>query len=511
MSDRGDSMKKIITCSIVCVVMNYSSISGMLINKKKINIPKSRSDGNFCLNRMSNNDGIIEATMPQKIKGVLGDFRLDKKYGVKNYLAQYIAYNSTISSIHTEYNEFNAIEKAFQQFLNHNSFTAIQVAFNKNVIDKNYAIQALYFTYKLVMELQDWVIHQYSDDVERWVDYATFSANRNRLLTNIESEKKEIEALVDFLQQKPVDKDDKIGRIKRIFEKEKSSECGQSQKNFFGSYRIAHVHEGVLGIFDPQKQYTVQEYLKKYFDQQDDTVEWRALKKAYEHFLFYNSPYWIKDVVKVPQGQEVIESFSRKRVTEALSFTRDVACAMQRYLELSDTLCPGLHGNLYQLTDKDVQLFALLGSEVATVAQTWDGLLGNFVFSTKQSSGVRCTIQDYLCKYIARNLQIPEDAVATEATFLDIKKAFDSFVMHNHPDAILRDFENGHISRQYAKDALQFTHWVVHAFEAYLADFKDESYEQEIFGLFWIIHRMKDKASGMRFIEKGEWRSSFKE
>jgi hypothetical protein len=108
-------------------------------------------------------------------------------------------------------------------------------------------------------------------------------------------------------------------------------------------------------------------------------------------------------------------------------------------------------------------------------------------------------------------LQIPEDAVTTEATLLDIKKAFESFVNHNHPDAILRDFENELISKQHAKDALVFTFWVVNAFEKYLEDCKDDVYEMELFELFWQMNRMKDKAAGMRFVEKGEWTSTTKE
>jgi hypothetical protein len=508
------------------------SMYGMLVNKKHVNHLKASGNRHFWSIKKINNYGLATATMPQKSKGVLGEFRLDKTYGVRDYLGQYIAHNKKISLEDAHWEDFNAIKKAYQQFLKHNSSTAIQGTLSNNIINKDYAVQALYFTYKVVKELEAHIgytqdfAHQYSNDPEQyiWVDNDAFKSNRRQLLKDIECEQKSIIDLVDFLQQEPANKDFKIESFGSVFKKEESSRgwsftLPERIEKRPIPHRIAHVHDGVLGEFDLNREYTIQEYLKKYLDDQDDKVEWRALKKAYDDFLFYNMPSRIRDVFETSEkiknkkikmvwsSRPIVENATEKEVEEALLFTRDVAWAMQCYLYLDkiDDDCTDYEN------DKDVQLFALLGAAPATTAQTWEGVLGNFVLSKKQNAKTQCTIQDYLCKYIARNLHIPEEAVESEATFLDIKKAFDVFVVHNHPDAILRDFENELITKQYAKNALQFTSWVICAFEEYLANFKDDSYEMELFELFWLINRIKATSHSMRFVEKGEWCSKTRE
>jgi hypothetical protein len=377
--------------SVLSLLLCSHVIYGMLINKKYIRPVKAACYRTFWSKKM-NNYGLIPAAIPQTSKSILGNFRLDKEYGVRNYLAQYIAFDKQVTPQSALWADFDAIKRAYQQFLTHNSSDAIQVALNNNVIDKDYAVQALYFTHKVAIELQDFVeyhqdfVHEYANHPEQCI---------HKLLKDIKCEKKAIVSLVDFLQQKPMHKDYKRESISSVFRKENVPTIARH----FISHGIAH----------------------------------------------------------------------------------------------------------------DVQLFAQLGSAPATVAQTWDGLLGNFAFSKKQNGKMECVIQEYLCKYIARNLEIPEDAVMNEAIFLDIKKAFDMFVNHNHPDAILRDFENEKINKQHAKDALQFTGWVIRALEEYLANFKDDSYEMELFELFWNINRIKDRSVDMRFIQKGEWSSVNKE
>ncbi len=545
--------------SLLCVVMYSYSMYGMLVNKKYVNHLQASGNRHFWSIKKINNYGLATATMPQTSKGVLGEFRLDKTYGVRSYLGQYIAHNKKISLEDAHWEDFNAIKKAFQQFLSHNSSIAIQDTLNNNVINKDYAVHALYFTYKVVKELQEHIeynqdfAHQYAHDPEQyiWVDNDAFKSNRRQLLKDIECEQKSIIDLVDFLQQRPVNKNDTTRLSGGVFDKRESSSWWSfTLPERIGKrpmpHRIAHVHDGVLGAFNFNQEYTIQEYLKKYLDNQDDKVEWRALKKAYDDFLFYNMPSRIRDAFETSEkiknkkikmvwsSRPIVENATEKEVEEALLFTRDVTWAMQCYLHLdttidddctnyndsdgvcygSDCFCMGRlsHSNQSkQLKDGDVQLFALLGVEPAKNAQTWEGVLGNFVLSKKQNAKTQCTIQDYLCKYIARNLQIPEDAVPTEATFLDIKKAFEMFVNHNHPDAILRDFGNELITKQYAKNALQFTSWVVNALEEYLANFKDDSYEIELFELFWTINRIKATSHNMRFVEKGEWCSATKE
>lgn len=148
---------------------------------------------------------------------------------------------------------------------------------------------------------------------------------------------------------------------------------------------------------------------------------------------------------------------------------------------------------------------------IATTAQTWNGSLGKFVGNVKQPSRVHCTIQDYLCKYIAKDLKILEEEVASEARFDDIKRAYGLFMQHNHPDAILKDFEQRLITKQHAKDALEFTYWVTDALERYLKDVNNDVYKKDLVELFWQINRMKEKSAGMRFVEKDEWSSKTRE
>jgi hypothetical protein len=149
---------------------------------------------------------------------------------------------------------------------------------------------------------------------------------------------------------------------------------------------------------------------------------------------------------------------------------------------------------------------------IATTAQTWNGTaLGNFVFNAKQPYRAHCTIQDYLCKYIAKDLHIAEEEVPTKAQFHDIKKSYELFMKHNHPEAILKDFEDKLITKQHAKDALEFTYWVTDALERYLKNVNDDMYKKDLFELSWQINRMKENSAGMRFVEKGEWRSTTRE
>lgn len=519
-------MKNLQKYSVLLVVVWSNAMYGMLVSKKCVNNLKTTM-----------NYGLVTATMPQRAKGSLGNFRLDKQYGARDYLGQYIAFNNHGSLGKAVWQGFNSIESAYKQFLSHNSSAAIHAALNNNIIDKDYAVQSLYFTHTVAAALQYHIEFQqdfaqkYANDSEQyiWVDNDAFNLNRRQLLHTIEREQKAVVDLVEFLQQKPVNKDYKVKSSTGIFKKEKSSHGWSftypftyhlsTTQNRIQPHRIAHAHDGVLGTFNPQREYSIQSYLQKYLEACDDKVEWRALKKAYNDFLFYNMPSRIR------QSFENSKNVTKEEVTEALLFTSDVASAMKRYLDLDwhavdctfydneykACNCWGEYGPEDELTDRDVQLFAQLGVEPATTAQTWDGLLGNFALTKQQNGKAQCTIQDYLCKYIARNLQIPEDAVVTEATFLDIKKAFESFVGHNHPDAILRDFENELISKQHAKNALEFTFWVANAFKEYLDDFNDDSYEMELFELFWQMNRMRDKAVGMRFVEKGEWNSTTKE
>ena len=544
-------MKTLKKYSALCVVMSLYSCSlfGMLINKKCLNNLSIARKSYFWSTKKMNNHGLVTATIPQKANGALGEFRLDKQYGVRDYLANYIAFNKKITQEDALWEDFDAIEKASKQFLNHNSSTAIQIALNNNVINQEYAVEALYFTHKVVTQLQHHIEYnqhfaeQYENDAEQyiWVDKNAFKPNRRELLYGIEREKKEIIDLVDFLQQKPANKMYTIKSSGGVFEKEEVSHGWTftlqlpAGKKRISPYRIAHTHDGVLGTFDPQKRYTIQEYLKRYRQECDDKVEWRALKTAYDDFLFFNMPSSIQHSFEnsknakniIYSSRPVVENVSQKEVKQALLFTRDVARAMRYYLRLDhcvsftcqdfddctddNCLCSGLYNQVAKLKDDDVTLFAQLGVEPAAIAQTWDGILGNFALSKKQNGKAQCTIQDYLCKYIARNLHIPEEAVATEATFIDIKKAFELFVGHNHPDAILRDFENELITKEHAKDALTFTFWVVNAFEKYLEDFQNDSHEMELFELFWQINRMREKSSGMRFVGQNEWSSVARE
>lgn len=535
-------MQQLKKYNVLFFVMSLYSCSmyGMLVTKK-MNVIKTITRG-ITLEINSKNYGLTAAKMPQKANGILGNFRLDKKYGVRDYLGQYIACNEQQSLEKARWEGFNAIQYAYQQFLNHNSSKAIQDALNNNVIDTDYAMHALYFTHKVITEFQEHIeynqefANHYSNDAEQWiwVDEKAFNVDRFDILKNIKSEKKTIVELVDFLRQQSAHKPTTRQQPDGVFKKEEFFRDWSCTLKLpvvnhpITPYRIAYVHDGALGKFDRDRRYTIQEYLKKYLDKQDDTVEWRAIKKAYDSFLFYNMPSRIQKSFDCSKNAKNI---TQEEIEAALAFTRDVACAMRCYLELDFYVpidCPFyFHGDcegegfcncfadLYDvsivLRDEDVQLFAQLGIEPVNVAQTWDGALGDFALIKKQNGKALCAIQDYLCKYIARNLQIPETAVSTEATFLDIKKAFESFVQHNHPDAILKDFHNGTFNKEYAKNALQFTGWVIDAFEKYLSDFKDDSYEMELFELFWHINIMKEKSTSMRFIEKGEWSSAVRE
>jgi hypothetical protein len=397
--------------NLLCLLLCSHVMHGMLVAKKYVRPLNVAYNRDFCLKKEVYNSGLQIATTPQTSKGVLGYFRLDKTYGVRDYLGQYIAFDKKISLGEARWENFDVIKKAYKQFLTHNSSDAIQAALNNNVIDKDYAVQALYFTYKVVRKFQEHIeyqqhfAHAYANDPEQyiWVDNDAFKSNRFDMLREIKHEKKTIVSLVDFLEQKPENKKFDLERFsENVFKKKRSDYNGWTLKTPIQYQKIAHVHVDV---------------------------------------------------------------------------------------------------------------------KPATVAQTWEGILGNFGFSKKQKSNNRGIIQDYLCKYIARNLQISEDAVEKEATFLDIKKAFKMFVKHNHPDAILRDFEYGLINKQHAKDALLFTGWVIHAFEEYLGEIShyDASEkcliinEMEIFELFWIVDTMKDKLENIReFLEK-EWSSANKE
>lgn len=534
-------MKKIQKYSVLFLVICSHATHGMLVNKKCAQVLKAAGNLHLFFKKETNGYGLVTALMPQTAKGALGQFRLDKLYGVRDYLGQYIAFNEKISLQEARWENFDAIQKAYKQFLSHNSSVAIQTALNNNTIDTDYAVKSLYFTHKVVTELQEHIeyqqdfAHRYSNDPEQyiWVDENAFNAERKCLLKDAQQERAAIVKLVDFLQQKPVNESFKVNAYS-MFKSEESSygwtfslDLSRSEKLITPS-RLAHVHDGVLGTFDPHQKYTIQEYLKKYLDKIDDKVEWRALKKAYNDFLFYNKPSHIRHVFETSEkiknkeikmlwsSYHVVENVTKKEVEQALLFTRDVAGAMRRYLGLDrdididcvfydngdccgDCACVAdLYNQSHKLEDEDVELFAQLGTEPATRVQTRDGFLGNFTLSEKQNG-----IQDYLGKYIARNLQIPEYAVTTEATFLDIKKAFDQFITHNHPDAILRDFENKSIDKQHAQDALSFTFCVIDALQEYLAKFKDDSYEMELFDLFWKIERMKEKRQGMAFAESG--------
>lgn len=508
-------MKKLRRYSLLCMIICFYSYSIYGMNKFY---------------------GLIGVTIPQTAKGVLGNFRLDNGYGIRDYLAQYIAFDKQITLGSARWEGFDAIENAYKQFLNHNSFAAIEGALNNNIIDKDYALNALYFSHTVARQFQEHIEYsqdfarQYSSDPEQyvWVDNNAFNSERYALLKKMKEEQKAIVKLVDFLKQRPINKEYSITSYGSIFKKEETLRRGWSafefdtySNNVIKPCRIGHVHDGPLGTFDPFKEYTIHEYLKKYCEKTEDTIEWRVLKKAYNDFLFYNEPSSIQRSFEISRDVQagkikliwsrspIVYNVTKKDIKEAMFFTKAVAQAMQQYLGLDYSVCSKLYRDPNQLKDKDVRLFALLGANPAAIAQTRNGILGNF--DNKQSYGTNCAVQDYLQKYIARNLQIPEHAVKSEATFLDIKKAFESFVSHNHPDAILRDFENELINKQYAKDALQFTFCVIHAFEKYLADFKDDSYEMELFDLFWQIERMKEKGYEMKFDAKGDGIHNIKE
>lgn len=340
--------------------------------------------------------GLVTATIPQTSKGILGNFRLDKKYGLRDYLAHYIAFDKQITIGSARGQDHDTTKKAYEQFLYHNSADAVLHTLNNNIIDKDYALNALYFTHTVAREFQEnieynqYFAHKYSGDAEQyiWVDNDAFSSERHVLLKKIKEEQKTIVKLVDFLQQRPLNKEYPAQSCGSIFKKEESSK------------------------------------------------DW----------LFSAFPNFIMPEKIVP----------------------------------------------------------------ATVAQTWNGILGNFVLHDKQPYRSNRTIQDYLQKYIARNVQTPEKEIV-QVTFLDIKKAFELFAHHNHPDAIARDFEDRKITKQHAKDALEFTFWVIRALENYLVNVQDDSYEMELFDLFWLIERMKEKGYDMKFMEYGEWNSHIRE
>src|SRR6266446_5251474 len=154
--------------------------------------------------------GLVTATIPQTSKGILGNFRLDKKYGLRDYLAQYIALDKQKTLNNARWQDRNSTEIAYNQFLNHNSATAILYALNNNVIDKDYALNALYFTHKVAHEFQEHIeYHQYSNDPEQyiWVDNGAFSPERKQLLKKVKQEQAAVIKLVDFLQQRPLNKE----------------------------------------------------------------------------------------------------------------------------------------------------------------------------------------------------------------------------------------------------------------------------------------------------------------
>lgn len=509
-------LKKYTALYVIAIFCSFSSY-GMFISKK---YQKIRSVHKTIQLRKSS-DGIITATMPQRASsGVLGDFRLDKEYGVRCYLAKYLVYDINHSTESAPLEGFQTTVNAFQRFMKHNSSDAIIDALNDKKIDTEYAVKSLYFTYKIVEKFGKDIVYdmlfadKYSNDPERyiWVDRNASNKDRSMMMGELEKEEKNIEELIDFLQQKPINKKDSLLSSSKIFKKPESSSRYffnfKSRSDNIAPTKIAHMHNGVLGNFALNHEYTIQQYLQKYLEKNDDKIEWHALKEAYSNFLAYNAPSVIQDSFNTELWGSKLTAIgaSSKDGERALLFTKDVARAMQRYLQLDDLECFTLQKDVNALTNNDVYLFAKLGKKPADVAQTWDGILGNFVSTNKPSTKIACTIQDYLQKYIARNLQIPEEVVKQNATFLDIKKAFEQFIKHNHPQAIMSDFMDELISKQDAKDALEFTFWVVCALQDYLNDFDDNGYEQELFDLYWQIQKI-EKLQDMRFMEKGEWRS----
>jgi hypothetical protein len=201
-------MKKLQKYSLLFVVIYCNSMYGMLNNLK------AGYNRHFCSKTAMNNYGLVTATMPQKSNGVLGNFRLDKKYGVTDYLAHYIAFDKKISLQDAVCEGFDTIAQAYKQFLNHNSSAAIQAALNNNVIDTDYAVQSLYFTHKVATQLRDYIedkkyfTHRYVDDPEQyiWVDIHASNPNRRQLDKDVKNEQKAVIDLVDFLQQRPVNK-----------------------------------------------------------------------------------------------------------------------------------------------------------------------------------------------------------------------------------------------------------------------------------------------------------------
>ena len=192
-----------VMCLVIC---SYSlAMQGMLLKNKyqKMSIIKSRmhTDLPTIHNQVY---GLKTEAMPQTLTGIFGEFKFDKKYGIRDYLGQYIAVDKQESL------NCDVIEKAYREFLKHNSSHAINLALTNKVIDIGYAVKALYFTQRVTEEFEDFIesnlkfTNQQQDDPERyiWAHKHSFYTKRTQLLKDVQDEQKAVVALVDFLHQK---------------------------------------------------------------------------------------------------------------------------------------------------------------------------------------------------------------------------------------------------------------------------------------------------------------------
>jgi hypothetical protein len=302
--------------------------------------------------------GIKVATMPQTAKGVLGDFRLDKKYNVRELLASYIAADKKIDLQCAQWASWQDTQKAYGYFLGHNSAINIKKSLNDNVIDTRYAIRSLYFTQKVAWTFEDLLkynqefTHLYSNDAEQWVwcDRTIQSKECNQLLHDITIEQESVATLVDFLSQKPVG-ESLVSQNKRMSLRDIGSEVSSANAwptCIFDAEEKKEINHPIKTAENPQTResdilgsfvnsdfnlYKITDYLRNYLARDlkiekeyvDTQAKIKDIKKAFQIFLHHNHPVIIYEMLK----QQRIEKVHAEAILE---FTCHVIFALERYL-----------------------------------------------------------------------------------------------------------------------------------------------------------------------------------
>jgi len=438
---------------------------------------------------------IYVKTLPQTARGALGNFRLvSKEYTINQFLKKYLKKNEFKDPSRLD------IQKAYELFLGHNSADALKKALSNNEIDEKFALKALFFSKFVASSYRQYLRNStsWSDEIDEEDDRLTNHLSNkikkendrltDRLIDEIEKENDRLTDLMAILSKKY--KNDEVKSYHR-----QSLQCIMSIK----PRHTVFLHYDTLGYFDKKIHYTVQEYLKKLIVEQmgtaeyekhmiNNTVSWKYIKAAYLYFLQYNRPSHIKSKEEewVMCNGPILPGYRLNYDRyDALLLTRQVANSLQHYLKLpkSEVLSSSTiameefyssataREEIEKLTDKDVELFKKFGIEQLCESQTNEGLLGNF---DKRRS---YTIYDYLQKYLAKILEVPEKAVRTEASFFAVKKAFEMFLQHNNINEIFK--EDTYITKEINSEELFFTERVVCAMQSYLKQLPLNSLEED--------------------------------